>query len=127
MLMAFIGCKPTYPEELYGTYENMDSFHIRFTRMSFYRNHSYSFYSWSCMDGNRDSGEFYFDDGTITFRSVLLIDTAGHKFDKRLSNYNFIYKPGKVYFLKATNPLLKANYRVFDTLVNITKNPAVKL
>ena len=127
MLMAFIGCKSAYPEELYGTYENMDSVHIRFTRMSFYRNHSYSFYSWSCMDGNRDTGEFYFDDGTITFRSVLPIDTAGHKFDRRLSSYNFIYKPGKVYFLKATNPLLKDNYRVFDTLVNITKNPAIKL
>ncbi|MES2132671.1 MAG: hypothetical protein V4506_09990 [Bacteroidota bacterium] len=126
-LAAFVSCKPTYPEELYGTYENIDSFHILFTKMSFHRNHIYTFDTWSCMDGTHDSGEFYFDNGTITFHSFLPIDTVGHKFDKRLSNYNFIYKPGKVYFLKATNPLLKDKRTIVDTLMNITKNPAIPL
>jgi hypothetical protein len=75
----FVSCKNDYPMEFYGTYENIDSFHVRFTMLNLYKNNNYLFYSWSCMDGTRDTGEFELDDGILSFKSFLPIDTTNQK------------------------------------------------
>ena len=121
-LITFISCKDRYPDEFYGTYEKNDSFNIQFSKIKFYSGNFYSFYSYSCLDGTRDTGEFCLDNNVLTFKSFNPVDTNVYqKFDRRLTKFNFIYKPKKVCFLRSTNPSLRFRNGELDTMLSLTK------
>lgn len=73
------------------------------------------------MDGTKDTGEFELDDGILSFKSFLPIDTANQKADRRLTKYKFDYKQNKVYFLWSSNPSFGNAHNLQDTVFNLTK------
>ena len=120
--ITFICCKDKYPDGFYGTYEKKDSFNIQFSKIKFYSGNFYSFYSYSCLDGTRDTGEFRLNNNVLTFKSFNPIDTNMYqKVDRRLTKFNFIYKLGNVYFLRSTNPSLRCRNEKLDTVLSLTK------
>jgi hypothetical protein len=120
--LSFSCCKDRYPDDFYGTYEKVDSINIQFSKIKFYRNNHYSFSTSSCLEGTRDTGEFFLDENSISFKSFQSIDTnTWQKFDRRLTKFKFNYKSGRIYFLRSTNPSLKSKHNESDTIMNLVK------
>lgn len=127
VLMIFISLsfscyKDKYLDDLYGTYEKVDSINIQFSKIEFHKNNHYSFSTSSCLDGTHDTGEFFLDKNIISFKSFQSIDTnTWQKFDRRLTKFKFIYKSSRIYFLRSINPSLKSKHNEPDTMMNLVK------
>ena len=120
--LTLMCCKEKYPADLYGTYEKIDTTGMSYTELNFYRKNNYSFYSGTCMDRTRDTGEFYLSNNILTCKSFLPVDTSGfQKFDTRLTNVNFNYRPGKIYYLQSSNPSRKSIPGEPDTTATLIK------
>jgi len=105
-IVIFISCSKKDGQELHGSYSTIDSTTFVFSRINFHPKNIYSFYSSSCFYQNRDSGKYFLDKGTISFKSFSLRpeDTSRNE-GKILTNYIFNYQKDTIfYFRKYVSP-----------------------
>jgi hypothetical protein len=116
LILLLPSCNSSYHKQFYGTYENLDSNRITRSRISFYENNNYSFYSSTCFAQTRDSGSFTLTNDTLTFHSfeLPLLDTNVRSV-KGLSSVKFLYQPGKILYIRQLKPLNRPSF--FDTIL----------
>jgi hypothetical protein len=116
LILLLISCNSNYDKQFYGTYENLDTNRITFSRISFYESNKYSFYSSTCFDKTQDSGKFTLINDTVSFHSfdLPLVDT-NIRSAKSLSKIKFLYRPGKILYIRQLTPLNRPSF--FDTIL----------
>jgi hypothetical protein len=116
LVVTLVSCNGKYNKEFWGTYENNDTNRHIFSRISFYDDSTYSFYSSSCFDITRDSGNFIFANDTISFQScgLPLSDTGRHKI-RSLDKVSFLHKLNKILYVRQLTAQNKSSY--FDTVL----------
>ena len=116
LAIILTSCNSRYDKQFYGTYENVDSTRFVWSGITFYENNNYAFYSSTCFDFVRDSGNFILTNNTISFHSfnLPLVDTNVSPI-KSLSKVNFLYQSGKILYIRHVTPVIKPSY--YDTIL----------
>jgi hypothetical protein len=96
----FSRCTNHYEKNFYGTYIINDSVHIFFSKLTFYPENTYSFYSSSCLSSNHDTGSFVVYKDTICFTSFDLIKRDTN-LARSLTGKKFIYQKDKIYYFNS--------------------------
>ena len=116
--LSFIltSCNNRKDKQLYGTYENDDTSRLVFSRITFYENNNYSYYSSTCFGKNRDSGNFTFTDNTLSFHSfnLPLLDKNIYN-GKNLNTEKFQYDLGRILYIRNLSPPNRSSH--FDTIL----------
>jgi len=109
-------CNNRYDKLFYGTYENDDTSRFVTSRITFYQNNHYSYYSSTCFDKNRDSGSFTLINNTLSFHSfsLPLLDTNIYN-ARNLNTENFQYNSGRILFIRNLSSLNRSPYS--DTIL----------